>query len=168
MIASDLVAELESRFKCVQGQMRAYSQTQEPYVDIGFEDWRYSAEPPKVNGVGPQPGTIRQLAHRRLYFTEDDACRDWLRAFDIYAAAWRTANQGETPTLYWRYAAPHIFWYGDESWRLVGGVRTPVGALKCRLVLSCRPVVEIDDAAYDAARTAQLERDLIHGGRLDG
>lgn len=164
MNAADLVAELQARFPCVEGCQRAHAPTSEPYVDVGFEDWSHSAEPSRVDGMPAQLGRIRQLARRRMYQTENEACRDFLRAFNLYEGAWRAENGLAIPVLYWRYAAPHVFWHDDEAWRMVDGARTPVGALKCRLVLSYRPVVEIDDATYDAGRTAQLERDLIHGG----
>lgn len=169
MRAEDVVAALEKRLPTRQGHYRHHGPTGEPYVRLGLEDWSRSAEPPTVNGMVSQPGVLREFTRQRLYLTEAEGAAALLEAFALYEASIRAKVQpGADLTLYWRYDAPHVFWHGDESWRMIGGVRTPVGAMKCRLLLSAQPVVEMDDAAYDAGRTAQLERDLIYEGNTHG
>lgn len=157
MIAADLVAELESRYPCIQGLHRSVCQTGEPYVVIGSE-WRRLGEEHRPKG-NPIPGVVREGVRRELYATEDEACVYWLRAFDLYVEDWGRCRGPEEakPFLYWRYDAPHIFWYGDES--KCGGIE--VGAIKCRLVLSVLPVVPVSDADYDAQRRAELEHRII-------
>lgn len=151
MNASDAVAEIESRYPCLQGPHRAICQTGELYVEIGFEC-------PSV-GAGSfhdrvVPGVIRPMMPRQRYATEEDAAEGFLAAFAMYEASWRLrrrlVNDTRAPIVYWRYDPPHCFWYPEDR------------ALKCRLVLSNRPVVAITDADYDAARTAELEGLVEH------
>lgn len=163
MNTADLLAELESRYACVQGPFRRVCQTGEAYVTIGFEDWE---RPTRRHDKGLDaslgahiPGVIRCAAPRRHHLTEDEACRDFLKAFALYERHWRDGHPGDVhPVLYWRYD-PQIHWYPEES---VAKAK-PYGAIKCRLVLSNLPVVEVSGADYDAARTSQLERELLGG-----
>lgn len=151
MNAADLVAEIESRFGCVQGVHRALCQTLEPYVSLGFEDTRRNS-PYKAL---PVPGTLRDGEPRLPYDSEEAACAAALYAFGLYARWWRYDHGDEAvPILYWRYDPPHAFWHDRET---VNGR----GFLKLRLVLSDRPVVWQDDASYDALRTAQIEREFF-------
>lgn len=132
MIAADLVAELESRFRCVDGPHRAICQTNEPYV--------------MFNILAP---------------TEDEGCQRALDAFRAYEDDWRKANPGQHPVLYWRFAPQErIMWEWHEDKRLLRG------RIYTRFCLSCRPVVELDDDAYDAQRTEELEREHF-GSKID-
>ncbi len=75
MNAADVVAQLESRFTCAQGLHRAQCQTNEVYVNIGFEDWsrkRHGLEYRDALGFYVH-GVVREMAPRRLYETEKDA-----------------------------------------------------------------------------------------------
>ena len=177
MNAADLAAEIENRFHCVQGPYRPKCQTGEPYVVLGFEDWSRGGNVSDPGSLGQgYPGCLRPFAPRRHYATEEEACEDMLKAFNLYAAwceldglngrglmAHLPQGPNGRPTLYWRYDAPHVFWYPDESHKGRGADRKSFGALKVRLVLSCLPVVEEADADYDAARTAELEHDILKG-----
>lgn len=167
MNTADLLAELESRYACVQGPFRRVCQTGEAYVTIGFEDWD---RPTRLHdkglkaSLGPRvPGVIRWASPRRHHLTEDEACQDFLKAFALYERHWRDGHPGGAhPVLYWRYD-PQIHWYPDERAPRQNRAKSAYGAIKCRLVLSNLPVVEVSDADYDAARTSQLERELLGG-----
>jgi len=160
MNAADVVAQLEGRYPCVQGPYRNRCQTGARYVVIGLEDWSRRGGENNDHLGKRMAGVVRETAPRCLYETEDEACKAFFMAFYGYESAWAAEPDGDprrhTTRLYWRYDAPHIFWDAMVTKR--GGV--DVGALRARLVLSCAPVVEVSDADYDAARTAELERDL--------
>ncbi len=150
MNAADVVAELEGRYPCLQGPHRAICQTGDTYVDIGFED------PAIGSGVYHDravPGVVRPMMPRCRYDSEEAAAQDFLTAFALYEAATRLryrlrAGAEGAFFLYWRYDAPHCFWYQEDR------------ALKCRLVLSANKVVDIGDHDYDAARRAELAHDI--------
>lgn len=157
MNATDLVAELESRYPCVQGLHRARCQTGEPYVVIGAE-WRRLGEEHRPKGEHI-PGTVRECVRSISYGDEDTACQQTLVAFNAYEAHWRTQPQPDVPpVLYWRYDTPHAFWYGDDE-----GPKGERGRLKVRLVLSALQVVEISDDEYDAQRRAELADQILTG-----
>lgn len=155
MNAADVVAELESRYPCVQGIFRHQCQTGDVYVTIGFEQPLVGEHYPP-GPWGPIPGVVREGHRRRRYDHETEACEDFLRAFGLFEEEWGRRHPPEwrsKAVLYWRYDAPHIFWYAEDR------------ALNCRLAISALPVVAIDDAAYDAARRAELEREITQGAR---
>lgn len=157
MIVAELAAEIAERFDCVQGRLAVYCQTGEPYVTIGREATRTRFAP--VNRVMPIRGVIREChAPERGSGTQEGAIREFSEAFDDYVSWWRGQHSdGAAPTLYWRYAAPHMFW--DDF------VKKGLFRVRCRLVLSNRPVVTETDEQYDARRTAQLEQEFLHGQR---
>lgn len=162
MNASELAAKIAARHTCVQGLFAAHCQTGERYVSLGFENWEsgreYLASPRGVDRIiGPATdGIVREFAPRRCYETEAEACDDLLKAFDLYEAGYKRAHPGaedSVVTLYWRYAAPHIFWHAADAPNGLGYIRT-------RLVLSSRPVVFADDADYGTWRTKQLTAEI--------
>ncbi len=167
MNAADFVAEMESRFRCVQGPYRNRCQTGERYVQIGVEIdhpmYRFPGEPPtpslafddNVNfkPEAKRPGILREGVPSRHYPTEHEACMAALEAFNAYEKDWRQTNPNSQPVLYWRYDAAHAFWHPDES----GKDR---GRLKVRLVLSDKPTLELSDEAYDLSRREELEAGL--------
>lgn len=147
MTAAELAAEIAKRFECVQGLYRRYSQTGEPYVVIGIEKF---PQPPNCI-----PGVVREGYPSIRYATEDEACLGFLRAFDLYVQWWARRNlcRSRAPKLYWRYNAPHVFYYPEDE------------TIWGRLVLSNLPVVKETDEEYDAKRTKQLEQEIVHGQR---
>lgn len=97
MKASDLVAELEARFRCVQGPYWAYIGSRELYVMIGAE------ADPRQSGImceKPKPGVVRQSVQQQSYKTEDEACAATLEAFNAYEADWRKTHEGPEPVLF--------------------------------------------------------------------
>jgi hypothetical protein len=87
---------------------------------------------------------------------EADACAILFNTFDKYADAWLAVHAPAKPVLYWRYAAPHIFWHQEDC------------RLRARLVLvdEAKPIVFSTAAAYDAWRRSDIERkvlEALHG-----
>lgn len=131
MIAADIVNELESRYPCVQGGHQYYCPTGTPYESF-FENAA----------------------------VEEEAADLTMAAIRVYEAKVLAEKPpGAYLTLYWRYDAPHCFWYADDLPKHPRKYKR--GAMKIRIALDWRPVVETSDAEYDATRTAELERDIL-------
>lgn len=131
--ATLLAQYIALNFNCVQGMFAAHCQTGDLYKDF------------VVKG---EPGREQKLVAEAQHI------------FDLYAKRWLEEHKGEdAPILYWRYAAPHVFYYDDDE---DGTNGAPRAALKMRLVLSNRPVRWADPkGAYDEFRRAELEAMLI-------
>jgi hypothetical protein len=110
MNVAELVAKIAERYTCVQGFYAALCQTGEEYVLFN------------------QYGRVDE---------ESRCCINMLAEFDRYAEKWWQKHGGlAKPTLYWRYAPPHVIWYPDDDLAAALPAR-----LRCRLVLSERPVI---------------------------
>lgn len=150
MNVTELAAEIAKRYTCVEGLYMAYCQTGEKYVMIGHENLKPCDREPSGR---PIPGVIRESARLRKYRTEPEACDDLLKAFDLYADHWLASNpEGKAPTLYWRYAAPHVFMHDSPRKAWLYG--------RMRLVLSNRPVVFATMEEYDAWRTQHSTQEI--------
>lgn len=150
MKASDLVAELEARFRCQQGPHTAFVTTvsgREFYEMIGVE-----ANPYELGLLNekPRPGIIRNGVTARVYQTEDEACAATMASFNAYEADWRYSHKGRNPFLVWRYDSPHAFWFSDDD-----GIEGH-GRVKLRLTLCNEETVDISDTEYDKIRTLEL------------
>ncbi len=159
MNVAELIADIESQFECRQGIFTAICNTNEPYVVIGQE------ESAGFGGGHYVPGVVREGASRRHWGDESQACLGFKAAFDDYVKHWRKAHGKDAhPVLWWRYDKPHLFldrrfiWKGPgghEIWSEKPGPRKTERCVgRGRLVLSEKPIVWADQAAYDAAMNA--------------
>lgn len=186
MQLSDVLAEIESRYPCISGIYAPVAQTGCQYVKIG-EEKRTNHPDDALSTEVLVPGVVREGIPRVLYETEDEACRAFLVAFKAYALWWHRENGSimhlgrEKPkslrplTLYWRYAAPHLFletafdnvgkhkdfvtgqtgvgrYYSEQPTQ---NTKQTVRYVRSRLVLSDKPVVWADLDAYHAANTPE-------------
>jgi len=111
-----------------------------------------------LHGAHAQTGDeYRQFA----FYGDDEAvlCQRLWCAVQCYIAIERKAHP--QARLFWRYEAPRVFWYPNDR------IEIPRGRLQTRLVVTDRSVIWFSWEEYDAARRAQLERDLLRDGRSD-
>lgn len=128
MTAAELAAKIAERFTCKEGFYSAFCETGEQYV---------------------------MFAQRGGVADEAKCCEAMLVEFERYVEQWEKAHVGQArPTLYWRYAPPHVHWRPDDAPEHYSPAR-----LGCRLVLSNLPVI------YEAVTEYRLisERTPVHG-----
>lgn len=88
----------------------------------------------------------------------DQMLKDMRSAIVDHARPWLN---NRSAVLYWRYAAPRIFWFPDDQ------PKVPMGRLVTRLAITDRPIVWKSWDEYDAARRLELERTIL-GAKPDG
>lgn len=120
------VAGVESKYRCVDGLWMARCQTGDVYVNLGATVEHHPEH---------APGTLRDGLMRELALDVETAYWQLQHCFEGYERSWLEQHPGETPTLYWRYVAPHV------ALQEIGRGKRYRCYLRCRLVLSAQPVI---------------------------
>lgn len=154
---AELLVEIQDRYECRQGIFSALSNTNEAYVVLG-------TRPHGARMPASWPGVIPQGYASATFRTETEAVKAMRESFNAYANACEMARKPDEPklVLYWRYAEPHMFmeYGGPKHWTLERPNFVQQCRVRCRLVLTSKPVVWESQRAYDA-HLEQMERD--HG-----
>jgi hypothetical protein len=134
----DLIASIEARYPCVPGLWAPVCQTGDAYVNLGE---------PRADCTMPSnriPGTCPDGTGRDLAFDVETALYQALICFENYAADWHERHPEAKPTLYWRYERKMVL---QET----PGRRKRRCYVRCRLVLSDKPIIYADVGALSAA-----------------
>ena len=154
----DLVrAEIERRYRCRMGILGTVCNTGEPYVTIGTpaHGRRLPAE---------LPGVVPDGCPAEIWGSEKEACVKFLEAFNKYAAACEALRRpgDDKLVLFWRFASPHLFMQyqgrSKKAWTLDRPRFVTKCRIRCRLILTAKPVVWETQREYDAALAAQEEK----------
>ncbi len=143
----EFIAEVERRYRCVDGLWSNCCQTGDEYVNLG--EPMASKELP-----ASPPGTCPDGHGRELAFDLETAVMSALICFETYATWWRAGHPGTVPVLYWRYQ-PKAF-LQDNKRPGLKGYRCYV---RTRLVLSAKPAIYRD---IDALKEAMPEPPIKH------
>jgi hypothetical protein len=165
MNLAEVIAEIGTQYRCIDGLPTNVCQTGDSYVTLGHEGIYDPNVPDLSSDGGHIPGTVREGRPKKHFDSEDEACRDLVHAFKTYAAWWCLQKGAEQPILYWRYDS-RARMDAAYVWNAPGGgecFSSKPGPKKrrvfrawCRLCLSDKPVIYRDlDELHEARELAR-------------